>query len=132
MWVFGPYSSLHGLHVELMPRAGKRTLSECFQLFDLIHRVTTDHATTTRIATEVVEDLAADNVIYAELRTTPKASTGTSCKGGIFYLRGCRCWGRSTSRKCAILWLLASTLLAWRRCMYGCMPAARQALVAPR
>ncbi len=58
------------------PHAGKRTLSECFQLFDLIHRVTTDHATITRIATEVVEDLAADNVIYAELRTTPKASTG--------------------------------------------------------
>ena len=58
------------------PHAGKRTLSECFQLFDLIHRVTTDHATITRIATEVVEDLAADSIIYAELRTTPKASTG--------------------------------------------------------
>ena len=55
-----------------MVLAGERTLSECFQLFDLIHRVTTDHATITRITTEVVEDLAADNVIYAELRTTPK------------------------------------------------------------
>ena len=56
--------------------AGKRTLAECFQLFDLIHRVTTDHETISRIATEVVEDLAADNVIYAELRTTPKVSVG--------------------------------------------------------
>jgi adenosine deaminase len=56
--------------------AGERTLSECFQLFDLIHRVTTDHATITRITTEVVEDLAADNVIYAELRTTPKVRVG--------------------------------------------------------
>ena len=66
-----------------MPDAGNRTLSECFHLFDLIHRVTTDHATITRIATEVVEDLAADNVIYAELRTTPKASIWTVFSGHI-------------------------------------------------
>lgn len=52
--------------------SGDRTLAECFQLFDVIHRVTTDHGTVTRITREVVEDLAADNVIYAELRTTPK------------------------------------------------------------
>jgi len=48
--------------------------------------VTTDHATITRIATEVVEDLAADNVIYAELRTTPKASTGTVFHSSRSYL----------------------------------------------
>ena len=54
--------------------SGDRTLAECFQLFDVIHRVTTDHGTVTRITREVVEDLAADNVIYAELRTTPKVT----------------------------------------------------------
>ena len=39
-------------------------------------RVTTDHATITRITQEVLEDMGADNVIFAELRTTPKVSFG--------------------------------------------------------
>ncbi|CAL8470104.1 g9646 [Coccomyxa elongata] len=51
---------------------GDRTLSECFKLFDIIHRITTDHDTITRITCEVIEDFAADNVHYLELRTTPK------------------------------------------------------------
>lgn len=49
-----------------------RTLREVFKLFDLIHMVTTDHKTITRITKEVVEDFAAENVVYLELRTTPK------------------------------------------------------------
>ncbi|MQL71931.1 hypothetical protein Taro_004264 [Colocasia esculenta] len=49
-----------------------RSLSECFMLFDLFHIITTDHATVTRITKEVVEDFAAENVVYLELRTTPK------------------------------------------------------------
>ena len=35
-------------------------------------RCTTDHAIVTRIAQEVVEDFARENVVYLELRTTPK------------------------------------------------------------
>ncbi|XP_071706789.1 N6-mAMP deaminase [Rutidosis leptorrhynchoides] len=49
-----------------------RSLREVFKLFDLIHMVTTDHKTITRITKEVVEDFAAENVVYLELRTTPK------------------------------------------------------------
>ncbi|KAJ8446592.1 hypothetical protein Cgig2_019745 [Carnegiea gigantea] len=49
-----------------------RSLTEVFKLFDLIHVLTTDHATVTRITKEVVEDFAAENVVYLELRTTPK------------------------------------------------------------
>ncbi|KAL0398740.1 UNVERIFIED_CONTAM: N6-mAMP deaminase [Sesamum radiatum] len=49
-----------------------RSLSEVFKLFDLIHILTTDHKTVTRITKEVIEDFAADNVVYLELRTTPK------------------------------------------------------------
>ncbi|KAI3745364.1 hypothetical protein L1987_58475 [Smallanthus sonchifolius] len=53
-------------------RKNDRTLCEVFKLFDLIHVVTTDHKTITRITKEVVEDFAAENVVYLELRTTPK------------------------------------------------------------
>jgi adenosine deaminase len=49
-----------------------RSLREVFKLFDLIHKVTTDLQTVTRITREVVEDFAAENVVYLELRTTPK------------------------------------------------------------
>ncbi|GAV69115.1 A_deaminase domain-containing protein [Cephalotus follicularis] len=49
-----------------------RSLQEVFKLFDLIHILTTDHMTVTRITKEVIEDFAAENVVYLELRTTPK------------------------------------------------------------
>ncbi|XP_010938623.1 N6-mAMP deaminase [Elaeis guineensis] len=49
-----------------------RSLPECFKLFDLYHILTTDHGTVSRITKEVVEDFAAENVVYLELRTTPK------------------------------------------------------------
>ncbi|PHT35903.1 hypothetical protein CQW23_23603 [Capsicum baccatum] len=49
-----------------------RSLTEVFKLFDLIHIITTDHETVTRITKEVIEDFAAENVAYLELRTTPK------------------------------------------------------------
>ncbi|KAK8461005.1 hypothetical protein SEVIR_2G432200v4 [Setaria viridis] len=49
-----------------------RSLPECFKLFDLFHILTTEHDTVTRIAKEVVEDFAAENVVYLEIRTTPK------------------------------------------------------------
>ena len=52
--------------------AGHKTLSECFKLFDLIHQVTTDHYTITALTEQVLEAFAADNVVYLELRTTPK------------------------------------------------------------
>mmetsp|Transcript_26097 Transcript_26097/g.49276 ORF Transcript_26097/g.49276 Transcript_26097/m.49276 type:complete len:351 (-) Transcript_26097:333-1385(-) len=51
---------------------GDRSLGECFKLFDLIHKVTSHHDVITRITREVLEDFAADNVVYVELRTTPK------------------------------------------------------------
>ncbi|KAK4258980.1 hypothetical protein QN277_005365 [Acacia crassicarpa] len=52
-----------------------RSLREVFELFDLIHIITTDHMTVTRITKEVIEDFAAENVVYLELRTTPKANS---------------------------------------------------------
>lgn len=58
--------------VEQVILKNDRSLTEVFKLFDLIHILTTDHATVTRITKEVVEDFAAENVVYLELRTTPK------------------------------------------------------------
>lgn len=58
--------------VEHVIRKNDRSLHEVFKLFDLIHILTTDHKTVTRITKEVVEDFAAENVVYLELRTTPK------------------------------------------------------------
>ncbi|KAI3971951.1 hypothetical protein MKX01_030152 [Papaver californicum] len=55
----------------VIPKAD-RFLVECFRLFDLIHVLTTDHATVTRITKEVIEDFASENIVYVELRTTPK------------------------------------------------------------
>ncbi|KAI4298661.1 hypothetical protein L6164_032194 [Bauhinia variegata] len=49
-----------------------RSIVEVFKLFDLIHILTTDHKTVTRITKEVIADFASENVVYLELRTTPK------------------------------------------------------------
>ncbi|CAJ1962448.1 unnamed protein product [Sphenostylis stenocarpa] len=65
--------------VEHIIKKYNRSVAEVFKLFDLIHILTTDHNTVTRITKEVwllgchvVEDFASDNVVYLELRTTPK------------------------------------------------------------
>ena len=48
------------------------TLSECFELFGVIHGAVGTVESAARVAAEVVEDFAADNVRYCELRTTPR------------------------------------------------------------
>lgn len=50
----------------------RRSLPETFHLFSLIRTLTTDHHAITRITREVIEDFAAENTIYVELRTSPK------------------------------------------------------------
>ena len=62
----------------------RRSLAECFALFDLIHACVTDRATVARVTREAIEDFAADNVAYLELRTTPRrlADGGTGADGG--------------------------------------------------
>lgn len=52
---------------------GNRRLADCFKIFDIIHRLTTSHEIITRITHEVIRDFQEENVIYLELRTTPKA-----------------------------------------------------------
>ncbi|KAL5726843.1 adenosine deaminase [Ranunculus cassubicifolius] len=70
--VLGEKGAVVFADVEHVIMKNDRSLVECFKLFDLIHLLTTDHETVTRITKEVIEDFAAENIIYVELRTTPK------------------------------------------------------------
>ena len=61
--------------------AASPSLSECFRTFDLIHAAVCTPQALARVAREAVEDAAADNVRYLELRTTPRPLPG-SAPGG--------------------------------------------------
>jgi len=50
-----------------------RNLKECFDLFTLVYKLTTDEDIITRITKEVIQDFSAENVKYLELRTTPRS-----------------------------------------------------------
>jgi adenosine deaminase len=50
-----------------------RSLDECFEMFGLIHQVVVSRRVLRRIVIEAVEDFAAGNVKYLELRSTPRA-----------------------------------------------------------
>ncbi|CAI5744660.1 unnamed protein product [Peronospora destructor] len=50
----------------------KRSLDDCFTMFGLIHRVVVSRRVLRRIVVETVEDFAAENVKYLELRSTPR------------------------------------------------------------
>jgi len=45
---------------------------QCFGVFDIIRKLATDNETIFRITKEMIEDFAADNVRYLEIRTGPK------------------------------------------------------------
>jgi adenosine deaminase len=49
-----------------------RSMHECFQLFHLIHRVVVSRKALRRIILETIEDFAKENVMYLELRSTPR------------------------------------------------------------
>jgi adenosine deaminase len=47
-------------------------LEECFRLFELLHRLIDSRSIVERIVGEVLDDFLNDNVVYLELRTTPR------------------------------------------------------------
>lgn len=58
---------------------GSRDLKKCFQIFSILHELVSSKKVLERIAREVLEDYMKDNVIYVELRTTPRSlPDGTS------------------------------------------------------
>ncbi|CAH0517902.1 unnamed protein product [Peronospora belbahrii] len=57
---------------ELLRIPKKRSLDECFKMFELIHHLVVSRCVLRRIVVEAVEDFAAENVKYLELRSTPR------------------------------------------------------------
>jgi len=49
-----------------------RSLDDCFRLFDIIHTLVVDKEALRKLARDVIRDFARDNVVYLELRTTPR------------------------------------------------------------
>ena len=49
-----------------------RSLDECFRIFDMIYKVVRTPETIRRIMRETLEDFEEDNVVYVEIRTTPR------------------------------------------------------------
>lgn len=60
-----------------------RSLDACFAIFGAIHKTVTNLANVRRVAREVLEDFASDNVKYLELRTTPRALSDADAEGYV-------------------------------------------------
>ena len=56
----------------------ENNLSKCVMIFHLIHHAVVRKANAERILRETLEDFMAENVIYLELRTTPRALSDCS------------------------------------------------------
>ena len=61
-----------------------KTLSEAFDVFRTIHACVTTLADVERLAYELGHDLEDDGVVYAEIRTTPRAMTCDSAEDGAW------------------------------------------------
>ncbi|XP_038129824.1 adenosine deaminase-like protein isoform X1 [Cyprinodon tularosa] len=55
----------------------RRTLDECFEVFKVIHKLVDSQEDILMVATDVINEFAADNVKYLELRSTPRAEKDT-------------------------------------------------------
>ncbi|KAG7384571.1 hypothetical protein PHYPSEUDO_002471 [Phytophthora pseudosyringae] len=63
-------AELNGTEPLRLPK--NRSLDECFEMFGLIHQVVVSRRVLRRVVIEAVEDFAAENVKYLELRSTPR------------------------------------------------------------
>lgn len=49
-----------------------KSLSECFKVFTILHRLLNSKTVLEQVTREIFEDFYADNCVYLELRTTPR------------------------------------------------------------
>ncbi|XP_008700396.1 adenosine deaminase-like protein [Ursus maritimus] len=55
----------------------KRTLEECFQMFQIIHQLTNSPEDILMVTKDVIKEFADDGVKYLELRSTPRRENAT-------------------------------------------------------
>ncbi|XP_006883271.1 PREDICTED: adenosine deaminase-like protein [Elephantulus edwardii] len=61
----------------VIDKGKKRTLDECFQTFQVIHRLTTSPEDILMVTKDVIKEFADDGVKYLELRSTPRGEIAT-------------------------------------------------------
>ncbi|KAJ6664291.1 hypothetical protein lerEdw1_008510 [Lerista edwardsae] len=61
----------------MIDKGKKRSLEECFQMFQIIHQITNRTEDILMITKDVVQEFAADGVKYLELRSTPREEPAT-------------------------------------------------------
>ncbi|NXU47498.1 ADAL protein, partial [Turnix velox] len=61
----------------VIDKGKKRTLEECFQMFQIIYQITTSPEDILLITKDVIKDFADDGVKYLELRSTPRDENST-------------------------------------------------------
>uniref|UniRef100_A0ABK0LMV3 Adenosine deaminase-like n=1 Tax=Rattus norvegicus TaxID=10116 RepID=A0ABK0LMV3_RAT len=71
-----PHLQVHG-HMTMIDKGKKRTLEECFQMFQVIHQLTTSAEDILMVTKDVIKEFADDGVKYLELRSTPRGENAT-------------------------------------------------------
>uniref|UniRef100_A0A8C7BLR3 N6-Methyl-AMP deaminase n=2 Tax=Mustelinae TaxID=169418 RepID=A0A8C7BLR3_NEOVI len=61
----------------MIDKGKKRTLKECFQMFQIIHQLTTSPEDILMVTKDVIKEFADDGVKYLELRSTPRGENAT-------------------------------------------------------
>ncbi|XP_006178942.1 adenosine deaminase-like protein isoform X1 [Camelus ferus] len=61
----------------MIDKGKKRTLEECFQMFEIIHQLTTSPEDILMVTKDVIKEFADDGVQYLELRSTPRGENAT-------------------------------------------------------
>ncbi|XP_074737028.1 N6-Methyl-AMP deaminase isoform X2 [Strix uralensis] len=61
----------------VIDKGKKRTLDECFQMFQIIYQITTRTEDILLITKDIIKEFAADGVKYLELRSTPREEKST-------------------------------------------------------
>uniref|UniRef100_A0A8D0H1H6 N6-Methyl-AMP deaminase n=1 Tax=Sphenodon punctatus TaxID=8508 RepID=A0A8D0H1H6_SPHPU len=61
----------------MIDKGKKRSLQECFQMFQIIHQITSRTEDILMVTKDVIKEFAADGVKYLELRSTPREENAT-------------------------------------------------------
>ncbi|XP_011844602.1 PREDICTED: adenosine deaminase-like protein isoform X3 [Mandrillus leucophaeus] len=61
----------------VIDKGKKRTLEECFQMFQTIHQLTSSPEDILMVTKDVIKEFADDGVKYLELRSTPRGENAT-------------------------------------------------------